>query len=160
MLQSVMEDANGHGVHFRSSEHQQGLVCLSYLNIHGLANSTVSTSKLSAFPCLSTASSIPHSDALQDCHCLINSSPDKCKGFLRRYDIQFISHRTPTPKAPNLSSFILLLTQKALAWVTAIWKHDSPDSTLYECLLFLLQLTFDPIPDGTEVDERLLSTCQ
>ena len=77
---------------------------------------------------------------------LLNGNPGACRGFLTQCQLTFELQPTSFPTAT--AYIITLLTDKALAWATAIWQLQGPECS--DIILFtneMLQI-FDQSASG------------
>ena len=86
-----------------------------------------------------------------------NGNPGECRGFLTQCQLTFELQPTSFPTARSRIAYIItLLTDKALAWATAIWQLQGPECS--NIILFIKDMLriFDQSASGQEAAKNLL----
>ena len=86
-----------------------------------------------------------------------NGNPGACRGFLTQCQLTFELQPTSFPTARSRIAYIITsLTDKALAWATAIWQLQGPECS--DITLFTNEMLriFDQSASGQEAAKKLL----
>lgn len=86
-----------------------------------------------------------------------NGNPGGCRGFLTQCQLMFELQRATYPSdRSKIACIITLLTDKALAWATAIWQRQGPECSDVKLFTDNMLKVFDQTAVGQEAAKRLL----
>ncbi|KAK3566681.1 hypothetical protein QTP86_003194 [Hemibagrus guttatus] len=90
-----------------------------------------------------------------------NGSADRCRGFLRQYEV-FFSHQPGMYREEGtMCAFLMsLLTDRALEWASAVWDADPQIKASYEYFAGMIREVFEYPADGKDISVRLMELRQ